>query len=259
MPDPLVGAGNMTRTRDVGAHAGARSRPIVRMRQARQLLHPSLRTFPWTPVVASGVVAVALVVGLTGDTGTADDNLARRILALRVAAVLLSIGVGFVLSDPAGQTVASSPTSELFRRAYRFAIGAAVVAAFWAIARAAPQGPIDALRVPTADLRTELAAMASLSVMVAAAAGRFLPDAFEGMAAGPVVVVAIGSAFLHDRWKLFSDTPGSAAWTHAHHAWAVVATGAMLVTMLMTVDGWAWRRHGRTHGRDHRPIVAARS
>lgn len=224
-----------------------RGRAKVRAEQASLLLRPVLRTLPGSALIGSGAAAIGLVVAMTGDAGVAEVNFDRRLVALRAAAVVLSMGLGFALTDPAATTVAASPASLLYRRAHRLALAVVVSGAFWALAIEAPQGGIGSLHLPPSDLRTEVLAMASLAVMVAAVAGRFVPDALEGVAAGPsVVVVAVGSMFLPSRWRLFSDGPGSPAWRHAHHVWALVAVGAIAMTVSATADPWAWRRPRRS-------------
>jgi hypothetical protein len=113
------------------------------------------------------------------------------------------------------------------------------VAGFWVLVLAAPQAATGSMRLPAGDLSKELATLAALSVMVAGVAGRFVPDALEGVATGPVLVgVVLGTAFLHDGWRLFDEGPGSPQWRHSHHVWALIGLAAAAATAVATFDGW---------------------
>ena len=94
----------------------------LRARQLLLLLHPTARASEWVAPVAGAVLAIAI------------DSLAGRIsaaLGLEFAAIALALGVSFAFDDPAGASIAASPTPLALRHSIRAAGVLPLPAAVW--------------------------------------------------------------------------------------------------------------------------------
>jgi len=138
----------------------------MKLKQARLLVLPSLRTMPWPALLAIGAAAAGLLT-LPGPGG----------VLLPLAAAVLAAGVGFVFDDPAEATVASVPMPLLVRRLLRVALALPVVAGLWALL--VWYGGGDAAQ-PTLVL-------AALAILAAAVGARY--GAVAGAAVPPGLLV----------------------------------------------------------------------
>ncbi len=193
------------------------------MTPAIRAVPATARSMAWAPfAVASASVAGLIVAQRPWDGQQLSLGLARLTL------VLVAIGAALALDDEAAVTVASSPTSLLWRRAVRLALATAgaaavTVAALLAVgATGSTEGvPLDRLVVEGAGIL--LLAMA-LSTAVGGDRGTFL---FAVGLLGTVLVQARWPA-----WSLFPMAPGAPGWSRAALVWGVVAAvsaGALFV------------------------------
>ena len=212
--------------------------------QVAQAAVPTARSMRWGPVAATAVLALAAVALLThthlaggvGPIGAAD-----RITALRVSAILLSLGAAFALDDPTGDVTATVPLPAVLRRAMRLGLACAAILPVWGLALAiAAQGLRERGGLP--QLRVGLEALTLLVVVwgVAAAAERFVPERFGGLVAGPVLLTLVGvtlaAPFLPGHVRLYPDGPWDPQWGHAHALWLRALAVAAAVLYLFSRD-----------------------
>lgn len=150
----------------------------------------------------------------------ADDQLARPGSALTVVrgvAVMAVLGAVFLLDDDAGVTVASSPTSLVWRRVPRVLLAVAVVAVPWAAALWRLDG--HGTHLPVAGLTLELTALLALALGAATVAQRRLPD--PAVVVAPVVAFGVLSASRLPL-PLALITPPGPLWAEAHTRWTAL-------------------------------------
>lgn len=193
---------------------------MTRLRQAGLLVGPSLRTVAWPALVPAALLGLAIL-QLDGD----------RVVLLRLAAVALCVAAAFALDDPAAETTAAAPAPLLFRRALRLALVLPLVGVAWALLLGAG-GP-----VPEGGLTLELAAMLAFALAASAWAAAYVADGRGGLAAAPVLLVALAAAAiaLPERWTLFAGA-ADPRWTAAHARWTAVLVLALLALLAASVD-----------------------
>jgi hypothetical protein len=153
-----------------------------------------------------------------------------------IAACLIGAGAaGFAVDDPAGETIAASPTSLARRRLLRLsaiALGLAVVGGVL-VAIAAAWGPLEADEL--ARRAAEVAAASGLAAAVAGVGHRraVIGAAQVGAVGGPLAVLVISSLAhrFHQLPELLS--------AHHHDRWWLVALAGW------TAAAWTWRDPAR--------------
>ena len=93
-----------------------------RLEQIGELLRPTARTIRWSPFVGAIAVAFVQVFVQTRDVCPRSNPCVgpeARVLALRIAAILIALGSAFVLDDPTEETTGHFPTPRWLRRAPR--------------------------------------------------------------------------------------------------------------------------------------------
>jgi len=188
---------------------------MTRVRQARLLARPLVRTVPWLPLPAAAVVGIG-VLSLDGPT----------VLELRFAAIALCVAAAFVLDDRAAGLAAASPTSLLVRRAFRVALVLPFIGALWGLALWYAGDGFHA------GLTLELAAMLAVTLAAAAVAAPFTSDARGGIVAAPVLLILLATAVLAlpDSWTLFAHGSADPHWAASQQRW-----GAILAVALLTL------------------------
>jgi len=200
----------------------------LRLRQARLLAAPTVRTIGWPALLGGGLIGLALVVA--GRLGSADAAPLARWPGL--AALALCLGAAWLLDDAASFTVAASPTPLALRRLLRIALALPLLASVWAVELwYATGGAGDLLFGPTARgaLSLEFAAMLAFTLALSSLALRVLPDGRAGFAGivAPFALLAL-AALLPSRWTLLV-LPGDSAWTASHLRWATILAAGVLV------------------------------
>jgi hypothetical protein len=216
----------------------------IRLRTAQALAPPLARSMRWTPLVAAVVSLFPVVHWMTGETGYPPANLDERVQAARVTAILLCLGLAFVLDDPATESTAHLPVPPSFRRALRILLAVPVASIpWWAAITFASRAPITGLDFPWGPASLELAALATLALAAAVVGARLASDRLGGVAAGPAFLGFLAAALLLPRRVRLFETPSSGeAWRAAHHRWWIVLAAAAACLVLAGRDPGRWRR-----------------
>jgi hypothetical protein len=179
-PSTTLGSGIVNRRTNAGRQVGVTASVRLRTRQVRLLLKPSLRAVRWVPLIVIAPLGFAIVrMGLHERARTGEAPLA-------VAGVLLAVWIGFVLDDPAAESVSAVPTPLLFRRGIRIAMALPVVWVLWsALSVYAAQG------WKTPSLATAFAAQLIVALACAALGIRVTGQEHGGLfAVGGLFVVS---------------------------------------------------------------------
>jgi hypothetical protein len=241
-----------------------------------ELVRPTARSMRWLPLIGSGLVGAVIVFLQTRQScalegGGSCVDLGTRISMVRMAAVLLAVGAGFVLDDPTEDSTAHLPVSLLLRRAVRIGFVLPLLAAFWVLSMwLAARTLDDPGSFPNGDVMLEAAALAAVALALAAATAPFVPERLGGVAAGPALLgLVVGALFLPSDISIWVQEPALDRWNGAHEAWGWVLLGAVAVLAFASRDPWRpglrprlARRRGlgsewaRPSGRSARDVVA---
>jgi hypothetical protein len=231
-----------------------RSRAHSRASQALFLVRPLARALRWGPLLSSGVAGGFLVWILTKQDGLTEAGMpivdvTTRIQALRISALLLALGAAFLLDDPARPTTDHLPTPLWFPRVLRLTFTVPLAVGFWVIhVWLARQTDPGVQPLPVGDVSLEAASLVALSVALAAGLARFVPDGMGGVAAGPAVLVLVGSAlFLPARFGLFPLEAVDPRWQGAHDLWRWVLVGSLGGLACASLDPGRPRHIRRRH------------
>jgi fluoroquinolone transport system permease protein len=251
--------------RTVPAPARPRS---VRFRQALLLLWPTARTIRW-PAVIAGAAAAQLV--LWAGKGELSSPEGSSLMPLRIAAVLLCLGAGFIVDDDAGVTVEPVVASLAVRRGLRLLLAIPVLGLGWAVtigvasrlgASGPKTGPPTYHSLPAAGLTLETAAFLSVALAAGAAAVRWVGHGRAGVTAGPVLLAFVMAMLsIGPYWPLFlgASAPG---WGAAHVRWAGILAVAAILSAVFSLDParrsriLRRRRWPRMHRVDRKPSRA---
>ncbi|MGW1211319.1 ABC transporter [Streptomyces sp. NPDC002499] len=190
----------------------------------RELTLPVWRSLPWRALLASGAMAL-LLAAIPRMSDEPSTWLAVNLL--RTAALVLALGLAFVLDDPARHTTAAVPVRRPVRAGLRLALVAPVLASWWTAALLLVPSSV---RPPVGDITLEAGAAFALALAGATAAIRFTDQAEPGqaVAAGLLVLAILTPLLLPESWALFVAVEDK-RWAAAHDRWAVLLTGAAVV------------------------------
>ena len=190
-----------------------------------------LRVVRWQPV---GVLAVVAVIALAVTTGwrTEPPQFRPAVWTVRLVAVLLALGAGFLLDDAAASLTASVPMPLVHRVGLRVLLLAALFGPLWAAILFVVRARVSDL--PAGGLTLEFVTMVALALAAAAIAARVgIPE--PGLIAGAVVAAGAMVAFVvGQRLILLSLRPQD--WLLAHTRWAAVLAVCLLVTAVALRD-----------------------
>ncbi len=183
-----------------------------------------LRSLRPVPLVAGAVAAAAVLVLHHGGALTG-------VTSVRVVGLVLALGCGFLLDDPAAPTLQPSPYPLARRLWLRIACAAAVVVPLWSVGlilllpRAVDRRPV------ALGLTVELAA--GLTVVWAVAAwGRRRGVDEPGVATAPALLGLVFLATMNPQVRLLVG-PGP-HWVAAHLRWAaLLGVAAALLVLAM--------------------------
>ncbi|MGW0535149.1 hypothetical protein [Streptomyces sp. NPDC003032] len=208
------------------------------------LLRPEFRaarTLPLWCGAALGVTVCAVpgVFSITVGSGPAAA-------LLHLAAVLGSLGLAFVLDDPAATTTSQCPSPWWLRRSLRVAGGLLVVVTAWAIDTVLVSAALDdELRpaFPHLDVAVETLALALLAVALTLVGLRYT----QGRAGGPVaasglIVIVLTLLLLPDDLAFFVDPSQVEHWESATTRWYGAALAALAATLVLLPRRPAERR-----------------
>ncbi len=191
----------------------------------------SLRLAPFGPGVAA---VVALLVARRGGTPDVVGD-------LRVLALLLALGSGYVLDDGAATTLQASPYSLARRLWLRIGWAAAIVTPLWIamLAHLLPSAPASDRWDVGLGLTVELAAVLAV-VRAVAAWGRRRGVEHPGIITSPALLASLLLAASISRAPMLVG-PGP-EWASAHVRWSIVLVGAAGMLMAAMRDPAArWR------------------
>ena len=223
---------------------------------AAKLVRPTVRVIRWAPVlVACGLAFIQVFIQTRDVCPPTNPCLGpeARVLALRIAAILIALGAAFVLDDPTDETTGHFPTPQWLRRAVRVGLVAPVVALTWALlVPLAMRSSVDPGPFPTGALTLELGTLVIAALAISAASARFVPEAMGGVAAGPILLGLVAAAhFLPSKLALFLLDPHAERWRAAHDVWKVLLLIAVAALQFVSRD--PWRRSLRSIGGSVRP------
>jgi len=188
----------------------------------RELIRPTLRTIRWGGLAGSALPAAFVVWHFHNQP---DPGASTSAFGLRVAAVMLALGLAFVLDDPTEDTTGSTPVSVLARRGLRVGLTLPPMLLFWLLLRAYAGGAH-----PTWPFVLEAIAFAAVGLAGAALGSRLMSDRLGGPAgAGSVVIVALVAALLPWADGLLTRTPGTPPHAGSSVWWETVIVVSMLV------------------------------
>lgn len=190
----------------------------------RDRLAPLLRATGLVPVMIAQLVGVAVVL-LTART---DEAIAQ---SLRVAAVLIAMPCGAVLTDRAAVTLAPSPTTRRYRAVERAAIMLAPTLIAWSLALALVHR--YAIPVPAWRLTGHLAVFALVSLATATCALRRDPSASAGAPGAATSFAFAATLVVGSRFWAWVPTVGS---DRQPGFWLVAAIAAVAVFTWATND-----------------------
>lgn len=188
------------------------SAPIVDVRSPavwRELLSSGAlgRVLRWQPVTVASAGAVAIGLADIVDSG---------LVTLRVTALMLAVGVGFVIDDASAVSSAAVPVSRAHQVTLRITVGGLAVAVVYA-AIAVPERWAGVSVVTGVALEAGALVVAALAAAVIAHL-RF--DAAEPgfVGAGVVAAVLVTAIALPPQWALIPSV--GPEWRDAHLRWA---------------------------------------
>lgn len=182
------------------------------------------RSIAWqTPLIALGLSVV--VVAFRNDPSS--------IFPLQMSAILLAIGVGAALEDPAFDLLGGSPSSLLRRRGWRVLVIAPPTIVMWStlLLWHGTSGGQETL-----TLVAMFAGLLGLSLGIAGYAGRRTSGRGGTIAAPLVFVTIIVSSIIPARWRPLplGDVPGG--WLALQERWAGVAVVGVLILLISSRD-----------------------
>ncbi|WP_307818681.1 ABC transporter [Streptomyces sp. MBT62] len=190
-----------------------------------QLARPVLRALP-RRALGAGAAAGLLLAALPRLT-SADFDPRSATLLLRGAVLAFTLGLTFLLDDPARQVTAAVPTRRILRTALRTALVAPLAALWWtAVVLLIPAQA----RPPIGDITLEAAAAVVVALAASAASIRLTDEAEPGqrLAIALLATSMAAALLLPAEWGLFA-LPKDKWWAAGHDHWAFVLAGAVLV------------------------------
>ncbi|MEU8327720.1 hypothetical protein [Micromonospora sp. NPDC048839] len=224
----------------VGAAGPAAGGPVPRrggrLRTVAALVWPTLRATRISPLLAAGVVGVAIVTppAVTGSVLPPDEH----ITLLRLVLACVGLGVTFALDDPAKPTTETLPVPAWLGALARAALAAVVGGACWAAALLVTRSGPETASLPYADLTREAATVAAVAFLASAVGWRRSPRGIGSPLAAPMLLLGMAVvALLPASVALLVGTGDG--WDAAHDRWMYLLAG----TLLATAGALTARRH----------------
>lgn len=216
---------------------------VTRLRLvAAELIRPTARSMRWAPLAGAtgGAAVIAFLMTRAPDCavgGYPCIGLEGRIQVLRIAMVLVAVGAGFALDDPARETTAHLPVSLLFRRTLRVGLMAPAIGLLWLVLVGLALRTGGGQGFPLGALTIEMAALVVTALAASAGAERFVPEGLGGVVAGPLVLgVMLAALLVPERFALLVGDPADLRWDGAHERWLVGLCAALLVLVHWSGD-----------------------
>jgi fluoroquinolone transport system permease protein len=205
---------------------------LSRARIIMLLARPTARAIGWGPLLGAGALAVVYVY-----LQSPDRYIDHRILVLRLGALLIALGLAFVLDDSSEETIASVTTPRLVRCLVRVALALPIAAALWAIVLTAAGEipPSQGGPIPRGDLTFEAATVCAIA-LAASSLARRAHDGVGGVVAAPIVLAFVTVALLAPTDPRLLPSVGDLDWSDAHVLWRYILLGAALAFLYANRD-----------------------
>ncbi|NGO70154.1 hypothetical protein [Streptomyces boncukensis] len=206
----------------------------TRLGLLRPLARHELHAARTLPLVCGTVLGVAVCAAPTAF-GTRTTPATAAVL-LYLAAVFGSLGLLFLLDDPAAPSTAVSPLPWWLRRAVRAAAGLLVLAVAWStgaalVRRALPEGERAAL--PLADLAGVAPALGLLALALALCGLRLTAGRNGSLVGAPAfIVLTLILVLLPSGWEFFAS-PGDGGWNAAMVRWRVMGAASLVAALVL--------------------------
>ena len=198
----------------------------------RDLIRPTVRAIRWGGIVGASLPA-AFVVWHFHNQPFPDAGAST--FGLRAAAVMLAMGLAFVLDDPTEDTTGPAPVSILTRRALRIGLALPPVLLLWLVLRAYAGGAVGEEGIPAWPLTLEFLTFCAAGLAGAAAGARILSDRLGGLAgAGAIALSALVLAVFPWAFGLLTRIAGTPQHDAATPWWWMLAVVFALVWWRMS-------------------------
>ena len=215
----------------VGASGQAAGGPVPRrggrLRTVTALLWPTSRATRILPLLAAGVVGVAIVTppAVTGSFLPPDEH----ITLLRLVMACVGLGVTFALDDPAKPTAETLPVPAWLGALVRAALATVVGGACWAAALMVTRSGPETASLPYADLTREAATVAAVAFLASTVGWRRSPRGMADPLAAPMLLLGMAVvALLPTPVALLVGVDDG--WGAAHDRWTYLFAGTLLAT-----------------------------
>lgn len=213
--------------------------------QARLLLRPALRTIRWVPLAV--IAAAGFLIVWSGLRHGGD----ARAQHLPLAGALLAVWIGFLLDDPAAESVASVPLPLVSRRGVRILLAVPAIGLAWMLLSL--QADIAGKAV---TLTTAFAAQVVVALGFAAVGTRVSGDE----RGGPVAVAGLFFVFLVLPLLLkvpMTLDPLTDSWHHLYGRWVWLGGAGLLLFLAASADPGRRGPVSWLRGRRARPEMIA--
>ncbi len=214
------------------------------------LTRATLRCMPWGQMFAGGALGLVLVVL---SPGGGDLSMSMLVDRIRLASLLLALGVSGALDDATRPYLDGVPVPLHLRHGLRICVAGAVTAAWWVLIlvtagfrSGAEASAGDAgTALPLVAVTVVAVALVTATLAVAAAASRRRPGA--GLVAGAsttlvgTTILALWAPLRAAMWPGYPLATGTAdvAWVAAQQRWALVAVVAVIGLRWSIRDPWS--------------------
>ncbi|MEU1587024.1 hypothetical protein [Micromonospora sp. NPDC005710] len=192
------------------------------------LVWPTLRATRTVPLLAAGIVGVAVVAppAVTGSLLSLDEH----VTLLRLAMACVGLGVTFALDDPAKPTTETLPVPAWLGALLRAAPSMVVGGACWAAALLVTRSGRETAALPYADLTREAVAVTAVAFLAAAVGWRRSSRGIGSPLAAPMLLSGMTVvALLPAPLALLVGVGGG--WDAAHDRWMFLLAGSLLATV----------------------------
>lgn len=198
-----------------------------RLRSAAVLLWPSLRATRMSPLLAAGIVGVAIVTppAVTGSVLPPDNH----ITLLRLVMACVGLGVTFALDDPAKPIVETLPVPAWLGALVRAVPAAVVGGACWVAALMVTRSGQGTASLPYADLTREAATVAAVAFLASAVGWRRSPRGIGSPLAAPMLLLGMTVVALLPTSVALLVGVGD-GWDAAHDRWMYLLAATLVAT-----------------------------
>jgi fluoroquinolone transport system permease protein len=203
----------------------------------RDLIRTLVRTIKWSGLAIGSLLAGLIVWHERSDPfGSPQDMM----LALRLGAMAVAVGMTFVLDDPSEDTTSPAPISILVRRTVRVALTLPVALVVWLLLLGYANGaPYMEQTIPTWPALLEVIAFCGAALGGSALGIRFLSDRL-GAPAGIGTMLAAASLVSLFPWgrQPMGLFPGTEPYAREiEWWWAIAVAGAFVWLRMSAIQG----------------------